>query len=257
MVAFTFAGAATRFNQKRMLIAEEINCIETANLRLYLPSHESQPSLQELFRRYVDSRLETYHRLPNMKAAEMEMAKSRQIQEAIWIEVVAATRLPDSHPSSGLLLLPALNNMIDISTTRTMTLQLHPPRIIYCAPVRLGSHLFPAGWVSDVKWPTEELAPYPRLHSPLSNHRIRHARRRVPAGGFDPPRIRRQTARQSPRAYEVTVDDGVSNSFLTAGKGVPFSRSPYMHKASSVACGPRFTFRSDLIQPRWPVLLSS
>ena len=28
MVAFTFSGAATRFNEKRMLIAEEVNCIE-------------------------------------------------------------------------------------------------------------------------------------------------------------------------------------------------------------------------------------
>ena len=38
MVAFTFSGAATRFNEKRMLIAEEVNCIETAYLRLHLLS---------------------------------------------------------------------------------------------------------------------------------------------------------------------------------------------------------------------------
>jgi len=30
-----------------------------------------------------------------------------------------------------MLLLPALNQMIDITTTRTMALQLHPPTIIY------------------------------------------------------------------------------------------------------------------------------
>jgi hypothetical protein len=126
MVAFTFSGAATRFNEKRMLIAEEVNCIETAYLRLHLLSHESQPSLQELFRRYVDSRLETYRRLPNMKAAEMEMAKSKQIQEEVWTEAVAATRLPDSHP------------LIDIPTSRTMALQLHPPRIIYALLFGLG-----------------------------------------------------------------------------------------------------------------------
>jgi hypothetical protein len=138
MMAFTFSGAASRFNEKRMLIAEEGNCIETAYLRLHLVSHESRPALQELFRRYVDSRLETYRRLPNMVAAEMEMAESKKIQEEIWTEAVAATRLPDSHPSSGLLLLPALNAMIDISTTRTMALQLHPPRIIYALLFCLG-----------------------------------------------------------------------------------------------------------------------
>ena len=138
MVAFTFSGAATRFNEKRMLVAEEVNCIETAYLRLHLLPHQAQPALQELFRRYVDSRLETYRRLPNMAAAEMEMVESKKIQEEIWTEAVAATRLADSHPSSGLLLLPALNNMIDISTTRTMALQLHPPRIVYALLLGLG-----------------------------------------------------------------------------------------------------------------------
>ena len=138
MVAFTFSGAASRFNEKRMLTAEEVNCIETAYLRLQLVPHEAQPALQDLFRHYVDSRLETYRRLPNMVAAEMEMAHSKKIQEEIWTEAVAATRLPDSHPSSGLLLLPALNNMIDITTTRTMALQLHPPRIVYVLLFGLG-----------------------------------------------------------------------------------------------------------------------
>jgi hypothetical protein len=138
MIAFTFSGAASRFNEKRMLIAEEVNCVETAYLRLQLLSHPAQPALQELFRRYVDSRLETYRKLPNMVEAEIAMAKSKQIQEEIWTEAVAATRRPDSHPSSGLLLLPAINNMIDISTTRAMALQLHPPRIIYALLLGLG-----------------------------------------------------------------------------------------------------------------------
>lgn len=138
MVAFTFSGAATRFNEKRMLTAEEVNCIETAYLRLHLLSPQAQPALQELFRRYVDSRLETYRRLPDMAAAEIEMAESKKIQEEIWTEAVRLTRLADSHPSSGLLLLPALNNMIDISTTRTMALQLHPPRIVYALLLGLG-----------------------------------------------------------------------------------------------------------------------
>jgi len=86
----------------------------------------------------VDSRLETYRKLPDMPAAEKEIAKSKKIQEEIWNQAVAATRLPDSHPSSGLLLLPALNNMIDIATTRTMALQIHPPRIIYALLFGLG-----------------------------------------------------------------------------------------------------------------------
>ena len=38
----------------------------------------------------------------------------------------------------GKLLLPALNNMIDMATTRTMALQNHPPRIVYALLFALG-----------------------------------------------------------------------------------------------------------------------
>jgi len=138
LMAFTFSGAALRFNEKRALVAEEVNTIETAYLRLQLVSPEARAALQELFRQYVDSRLETYRRLPNMQGAKMEMAESKKLQEEIWTEAVAATRLRRSHPDAGKLLLPALNNMIDITTTRTMALQTHPPRIIYVLLFGLG-----------------------------------------------------------------------------------------------------------------------
>ena len=138
LMAFTFSGAATRFNEKRMLIAEEVNTIETAYLRLHLLRPEDELTLQELLRRYVDSRLETYRRLPDMQAAEAEMAKSKKLQEEIWIQAAVATRPPTPHPDAGKLLLPALNNMIDMATTRTMALQIHPPRIIYALLFGLG-----------------------------------------------------------------------------------------------------------------------
>ena len=137
LMAFTFSGAASRFNEKRMLIAEEANTIETAYPRLRLVP-EAQPKLQQLFRRYVESRLETYRKMPNNKAASLEMTNSKAIQEEIWAESVMATRLGTSHPAAAWLLLPALNNMIDIATTRTMALQMHPPRIIYVLLFALG-----------------------------------------------------------------------------------------------------------------------
>ena len=119
LVAFTFSGAALRFNEKRMLIAEEANAIETAYLRLHLVPQERERELQDLFRRYVDSRLETYRKLPDLAAAQFEITKYKELQKQIWATAVAATKLPDCHPDAGKLLLPALNNMIDITTTRS------------------------------------------------------------------------------------------------------------------------------------------
>ena len=137
VVAFTFSGAASRFSEKRTLIAEEANTIETAYLRLDLLSREARPELQELFRGYIDSRAETIAK-SNMEAAEIEMARSKKFQEEIWTKAVAATQLPNSHPDAGKLLLPALNSMIDITTIRRMALQTHPPNIIYALLFSLG-----------------------------------------------------------------------------------------------------------------------
>jgi hypothetical protein len=138
LVAFTFSGAAERFQEKRMLVADEANAIETAYLRVQLLPAESQLGVQDLFRRYVDSRLETYRRLPDMRASESEMAKSKKLQNEIWRAAVNSSRNPESHPDAGKLLLPAVNKMIDIKTTRTMALQAHPPVIIYGLLFSLG-----------------------------------------------------------------------------------------------------------------------
>lgn len=73
-----------------------------------------------------------------MQSAEMEIAESKKLQEEIWTQAVAATRLPNSHPDAGKLVLPAPNNMIDIATTRMMALQIHPPRIIYARLFGMG-----------------------------------------------------------------------------------------------------------------------
>lgn len=131
LLAFTFSGAPGRLDTRRHLIADEANAIGTAYLRLDLLSPESQPAMREQFRQYLDSRLESYRKLPDIEAAEAELSRSAKLQTDIWSQALAATRLPGCHPEAGKLLLPALNQMIDITTTRTMAARIHPPPIIF------------------------------------------------------------------------------------------------------------------------------
>lgn len=131
LVAFTFSGAASRFDSRRELINQEANTIGTAYLRLDLLPPGSQPGLRELFRNYVDSRLEVYRRLPDVTSAKEALAHSATIQHEIWTRAIAASHLPDSHPDGAKLLLPVLNEMIDITTTRTMAARIHPPMVIF------------------------------------------------------------------------------------------------------------------------------
>jgi hypothetical protein len=130
LVAFTFSGAASRFDSRRQLIVEETNAVGTAYLRLDLLPNEEKMAMRKLFREYVDERLEAYRKLPDIEAARAELAKSLDLQRTIWDRAVDACRKSGSRPAS-MLLLPALNQMIDITTTRTMTLQIHPPVIIF------------------------------------------------------------------------------------------------------------------------------
>ena len=131
LLAFTFSGAPSRLDTRRKLISDEANAIGTSYLRLDLLNPESQSALREQFRQYLDSRLAAYRKLPDVEAAEAELARSNRIQLQIWAQAVAATSSSTVHPEAGKLLLPALNEMFDIASTRTMTTRLHPPPIIF------------------------------------------------------------------------------------------------------------------------------
>lgn len=135
LVAFTFSGALGRFDARRQLIVEEANAIGTAYLRLGTLPAEAQPALRTLFRTYVDARLAVYRKLPDLAAAHEELARSAAIQHDIWEGAIAASREPGP---SAILLLPALNAMFDITTTRTMAAQLHPPVVVFALLFGLG-----------------------------------------------------------------------------------------------------------------------
>jgi hypothetical protein len=130
LVAFTFSGAASRFDARRHLVVEETNDIGTAYLRLDLLPATSQPALRESFRRYVDSRLAAYRKLPDLAAAKLELATGGRLQSEIWTQAVDACLAADS-PATTTLVLSALNAMIDITTTRTMAAEMHPPVVIF------------------------------------------------------------------------------------------------------------------------------
>jgi hypothetical protein len=131
ILAFTFSGAASRLDTRRQLIVEETNAIGTAYLRIELLPSDVQPALRESFLRYLDTRLAVYQKFSDPVAAKGELAKANLLQEEIWRQAVTATRVADAHPDAGKLLLPALNDMIDITTTRTIATQMHPPSILF------------------------------------------------------------------------------------------------------------------------------
>ncbi len=130
IVAFTFSGAAARFDQRRLQIVEEANDIGTAYLRVDLLAPDLQPAIRQKFREYVDARIEVYRALPNVELATTRLARANVLQGDIWpLGVAAAQAAPGT--SASILLLPALNAMFDISNSRYWAMRTHPPLVIF------------------------------------------------------------------------------------------------------------------------------
>jgi hypothetical protein len=130
LLAFTFSGAAARLDTRRGQIVDEANAVGTAWLRLDLLPANAQPKLRQAFRNYTDSRIAVYRTFSQsgLDAARAEYARSTALQQEIWTEAVAASR---EVPSAAVILLPALNAMFDIATTRLAATQMHPPAIVF------------------------------------------------------------------------------------------------------------------------------
>jgi hypothetical protein len=143
LLAFSFSGAAGRLDTRRQQITQEANAVGTSWLRLDLLPESHQPGLRQLFRDYLDTRIEVFQKLPDLEAALGALDRANKLQGDIWTQAIAACRASPSPPAT-MLLLPALNEMIDITTTRTEMAKTHLPAVIFallCAMALLGSLL--------------------------------------------------------------------------------------------------------------------
>lgn len=131
LLAFAFSGADSRFEARRQLIVQETNNIGTFYLRIDLLPKEMQPQIQQDMRDYVDTRIRFYQTVnKDPKAAQASAQQTSALQQKIWKESVVAGKASDS-PSVLPLVIGSLNDMIDITTTRSVALQTHPPLAIY------------------------------------------------------------------------------------------------------------------------------
>jgi hypothetical protein len=136
-LAFTFSGASDRLAVRRAQIVQEANAIGTAYLRVDLLPDSDQPPLRALFRQYLESRIEVYDKFLDRPASNAALDKSNRVQREIWSRSVAACQKAPG-PATPTLVLAALNDMIDITTTRTMATMTHAPLIIFGLLVMLS-----------------------------------------------------------------------------------------------------------------------
>ncbi len=155
LLAFTISGAISRYDNHRLLLTEEVNDIGTAYLRLDLLPANAQPEMRQLFRDYANSRTGLFDQVGPEISSETE-----RLQREIWQRATAAASSPGANPDATKLLLPALNNMIDITSTRRNAFYMHPPDVVFwllfffsggCALMAGYSKKFgPPDWMSSI-----------------------------------------------------------------------------------------------------------
>jgi len=138
LIAFTFSGAASRFEDRRQLISDEANAIGTAYLRLDVLPRDAQAEMRGLFRRYLDNRTASYRDVEDLAATQARLAEGNTLQGEIWKKASTACQRPDAPSFAPMLLLPALNDMIDITATRVAATQNHPPPVVFVLLVGLS-----------------------------------------------------------------------------------------------------------------------
>ncbi|MCU1247946.1 MAG: hypothetical protein JWQ49_975 [Edaphobacter sp.] len=127
LLAFTISRAMGRFDEHRSLATRELNAIDTAYRRLDLLPSETQPPIRQFFRDYVTSRLNQYETSDHSVSAESRRLQGRDLEGA-----VAAASMSQPNPNSAtLVLLPALNHMLDITNTCRKAFNMHPPDAVF------------------------------------------------------------------------------------------------------------------------------
>jgi hypothetical protein len=131
LLAFTFSGAMGRYDAHRDLIVRETNNIGTAYLRLDLLPPAAQPALRQDFRDYTAIRAHRFDVVEGTPEASEAAAQTARLQKEIWTRSVAAAFAPGATSGADKLLLPALNDMIDITATRRNAFDMHPPTVVF------------------------------------------------------------------------------------------------------------------------------
>lgn len=117
LLAFTFGISSSRYDTRRQIVVEEANDIGTAILRADLYAESERKLFRADFADYVEARISFYEAGLDKEKVVAADQLSADISAKLWKRAATLAQNRDSLiPSSQMI--PALNNMIDIVTTR-------------------------------------------------------------------------------------------------------------------------------------------
>jgi hypothetical protein len=127
LLALSFASAASRFADRQELILQESNAIGTAYLRADLLPAPHADALRAALKAYVTARVAFYDAGADGDAVRAAISRAETLHQAMWSAGVAGVReIPTTTP----VVLPALNDVIDLHAARVEALRRHLPSAV-------------------------------------------------------------------------------------------------------------------------------
>lgn len=129
MIGFTFAMALERFDARRAAVVNEANAIGTTALRARLLPAPHNIESSKLLQEYVRIRLDITQRNPSSDELNAAIARSNEIQEALWQQAKSVAAKDKGVVPTGLFI-QTLNEMIDNQGKRLDAFRNRVPNIV-------------------------------------------------------------------------------------------------------------------------------
>lgn len=129
LLAFTFGIAASKFEDRRILVVDEANAIGTTYLRAGYLQNPHRKEIKNLLKEYVAVRLEAL--IPGNIAYGIK--KSEDLQDRLWLQAIAVAEKSPNSVVVGLFI-QSLNEVIDLHAKRVnIGMRIRIPIIIWIA----------------------------------------------------------------------------------------------------------------------------
>jgi hypothetical protein len=154
LLSFTFSISASKNDQRRQLVIEEANDIGTVILRTDLYPDSTRLKLRNLLSMYVDQRIDYYEAANEENKVISSLEKSNESGIQLW-KIVSELAQDSNNSLRSQQMIPALNAMIDIATTRDAERKAHVPESIIWLLLTLtlaGSFIIGYGIKGQFNW---------------------------------------------------------------------------------------------------------
>jgi len=126
LLGFSFAITSNRHNDRSRLVMDEANAIGTCYLRAGLVAEPASSQIRNALRRYTDMRIESFERGLDPQEFERLATGMHASLDELWTGVAHAVNA-DRDLALTSAIVPAANEVIDLSTTREWLRRYHMP----------------------------------------------------------------------------------------------------------------------------------